>query len=97
MPLPTLLDAQAHLRVSGDAIKVQRCLDAAIQAAADYLNRDLPWLDDAGIPVDVPAPVAAAILLITAHLYDQRLTGVALLQYPSAEAALLYPYRAMGV
>lgn len=97
MALPTLADAQAHLRVSGDEDKVGQCLAAAIGAAADYLGRPIPWLDEGGFEIDVPEPVHAAILLITASLYDERHIGRALLQYPSAEAALLHPYRLLGV
>lgn len=97
MALPSLADAHAHLRVSGDEVRVQACLDAAIAVAEDYLDRPLPWTDDDGFIVDVPAPVSAAILLITATLYDRRHTGTPILQYPMAEAALLHPYRLMGI
>lgn len=97
MSMPTLADAHAHLRVSGDDEKVAQCLSAAIAAAADYLGRPVPWTDEDGHELDVPDPVHAAILLITATLYDSRHTGRPLLQYPGAEAALLYPYRLLGV
>lgn len=97
MALPTLADAHAHLRVSGDDDRVLACLNAAISVAADYLGRPIPWTDADGLIVEVPAPVSAAILLITADLYDRRHTGKPVLQYPNADAALLHPYRQMGI
>jgi len=97
MALPTLADAHAHLRISGDDERVQSCLDAAIAVAADYIGVTIPWEDEDGVLVDVPAPVSAAILLLTATLYDRRHTGTPILQYPMAEATLLHPYRVMGI
>ncbi len=72
MPVLTLAQAKADLRVDGDADddNVQGLLDAAIQSASDRINRPIPWSDDNGDPVDVPAAVNAAIRLELRALYD---------------------------
>lgn len=72
MPVLTFAQAKADLRVDGDADddKVQELLDAAIQSASDRINRPIPWDDDDGAPVDVPAAVNAAIRLELRALYD---------------------------
>lgn len=72
MPVPTLAEARLDLRVTGTAqdAKIQRLLNAAIRSASEYLNRPIPWTDDAGNPVEVPETVYAAIMLELRALFD---------------------------
>jgi len=70
-PLVTMTDAKAHLRIRDtdhDAdvtIKLAQATDAIL----DYLTKsaDPAWTD-----VTVPLPVQAAILVMLAHLYEDR-------------------------
>lgn len=89
MPVLTLAQAKADLRVDSDDDddNVQGLLDAAIQSASDRINRAIPWLDDEGAPVDVPAAVNAAIRLELRALYNDP-DGV----HSRAFECLLAPY-----
>jgi uncharacterized phage protein (predicted DNA packaging) len=86
----SLEDVKAHLRVlhdDEDAL-IQRMADAAEALVAVYLGDDLPD--------PTPAPVEAAILLLTADLYEnrERQTDKPLSEN-STYALLLNPYRSM--
>lgn len=72
MPVLSLAEAKEDLGVEGsvDDARVQALLDAAIQAASDYINRPIPWTDDTGAEVEVPPAVNAAIRLELRALYD---------------------------
>ncbi|CDM23862.1 hypothetical protein BN940_06976 [Castellaniella defragrans 65Phen] len=91
--MTTLQQAKDHLRVDGDDedTLIGSMIDAATQAALDYLNLD-------AIPDPVPAPVEAAILLQVGDLYANREAGGDK-QYFTNETyrRLLDPYREMGV
>lgn len=62
----TLVQAKQHLRVthSLEDTLIQACIDAAAAHIAKYLGDDMPD--------PVPAPVDAAVLLLTADLYVNR-------------------------
>lgn len=72
MPLPTVDDLKRHLRIRHgmEDADLQMKLHVAIDQAAEYLDRDIPWLAEEqpteGGPVleDVPFSVQAAILLL---------------------------------
>jgi hypothetical protein len=90
----TLDDVKTYLRVDDDGVEdatIQAMLDAATQAALDYLNLD-------ALPDPVPAPVDAAILLMTGDLYAnrERQSDTQLFANETYER-LLAPYRVMGV
>ncbi|WP_343728518.1 head-tail connector protein [Duganella sp.] len=72
MPILTLEEAKADLRVDSDDADetIQALLDAAIQSASDRINRPIPWQDEDGADVEVPASVNAAIRLELRALYD---------------------------
>jgi hypothetical protein len=71
VPVLTLEEAKLDLRVDGDDADamVQSLLDAAIGSASGRINRPIPWLDEDGAEVDVPAAVNAAIRLELRALY----------------------------
>lgn len=89
MSVLTLAQAKADLRIDSDDddANVQGLLDAAIQSAADRINRPIPWADEEGAEVDVPAPVNAAIRLELRALYGDP-DGV----HGRAFNCLLVPY-----
>lgn len=91
--MTTLQQAKDHLRVDGDDedTLIESMIDAATQAALDYLNLD-------ELPDPTPAPVEAAILLKVGDLYANREAGGDK-QYFVNETyrRLLDPYREMEI
>ena len=102
MTVLTLPEVKAHLRVDHDAedVLISGMIDAAEDYVSRYLERPLPWEDEDGRPVPVPAAVRAAILLIVGDLYAHReaqFVGTSHAENP-AVMRLLAPYRTnMGV
>ena len=97
MAVLTLDEIKAHLRLDGSAEDAQLTLlgEAAEDYATQYLGRSLPWLDDEGAPVPVPASVRAALLLVIGDLYENRegaFVGVSRVDNPTV-LRLLTPYR----
>ena len=95
--MPTLEQAKAHLRVDHtheDAL-IQSMIDAATQSVANHLDMHVDDMEDY---IDMPAPVAAAILLRVADLYENReaVTDRSLYDNPTF-ARLLAPYRSLSV
>lgn len=72
MAVLSLAEAKEDLGIVGneDNARVQALLDAAIESAAGYIKRSIPWNDEEGNPVEVPAAVNAAIRLELRALYD---------------------------
>lgn len=95
MAVVTLAEVKAHLRVihDSDDSLIDLYIAAAEQQAADFLHRSVPWVDDEGVPVEVPAPIKAAVLLIVGGLYEGAEGAGAL---SSAVQSLLWPYRMQG-
>ncbi|WP_287030046.1 head-tail connector protein [Pseudomonas sp. UBA6310] len=103
MPLPTVDDLKRHLRIRHgmEDADLQMKLSAAVDQAAQYLNRDIPWLapvqPEDGEPhyAEVPFSVHAAILILAAELYANRersVTGTIYTPIPTA-MNLLTPFR----
>lgn len=97
MAVVTLDEAKTHLRIDHDAEDelIGTYLAAATQSAADFIHRPIPWTDGEGAPVEVPAPVKAAILLILGDLYahrEGRFVGTTPADNPAVQM-LLWPYR----
>ena len=97
MAVLTLDEIKSHLRLDGSAEDDHLALlnDAARDYASQHLNRPLPWLDDLGASVPVPASVKAALLLIIGDLYENRegaFVGVNRVDNPTV-LRLLTPYR----
>lgn len=95
----TLDDAMMYLRVTHDVedASIQDMIDAATDAAADYLN-----LTTSELTAAMPAPVKAAILLQVADLYENRerqASGEGATAYYQNRTyeRLLNPYRVMAV
>ena len=98
MSILTTLELKQHLRLDGadeDGL-LATYKDAAEGYVAQYLNRPVPWGDDAdGNEVAVPAQVKAAALLVAGDLDANRessLVGVTHSENPAVKA-LLDPYR----
>lgn len=72
MAIVDLTAAKMHLRVDGsdDDQLIQSLLKAAIGSTSNYLNRSIPWKDEAGSDVEVPEEVNAAIITELRALYD---------------------------
>lgn len=100
MAAVTLDEVKAHLRVDGsseDALLTLQ-LDAAQDAAAQYLNRPIPWTNAEGQAVDVPASVKVAILLILGALYANReAQSERKLEENQTVRFLLDPYRLLSL
>lgn len=106
VPLPTAL---AHLRAAGagEDELITGYLEAAEEAAADYLNRQLyatqgdldaaVTAGTAGVdPLVISPVVRSAVLLTLGHLYTNRedvVAGVSVVELPLGARSLLRPKR----
>lgn len=76
MPVVTLDQVKKHLRLCLNDAEENDHLDliisAAVSHASQYIDRPIPWTDQAGELVPVPPDVKAAILLIIGDLYENR-------------------------
>lgn len=102
MAVLTLDEIKAHLRLDGNEEDAQLTLlsDAAEDYATQYMGRSLPWLDDEGAPVPVPASVRAALLLVIGDLYENRegaFVGVSRVDNPTVERLLHFYRVGLGV
>lgn len=102
MPLPTLDDLKRHLRIRHDMDDedLQAKLDAAIENAAQFINRTIPWQDEEGNDVDVPSSVRLAILMIAAELRlnrEQSVVGTTYTKIPQAENMLHFYRVGLGI
>jgi len=102
MPLPTLADLKVHLRIRHDAddADLQDKLDAAIDYAAQFIDRPIPWQDEAGADVEVPKSVGLAIKIIAAEYYANReesVVGTIYTKIPKAENMLHFYRVGLGV
>lgn len=102
MPLPTLADLKAHLHIRHDAddTDLQDKLDAAIDYAAQFIDRPIPWTDEEGAAVEVPKSVALAIKIIAAEYYANReesVVGTIYTKTPKAENMLHFYRVGLGV
>lgn len=96
--------AKQHLNVdiSDDDLLIELYIVAARENAENYLNRTIPWLDDASppAPVAVPSAIIVALLLDIGDMYENREAQVmaVTLNQNKAWIAKLTPYRlCMGV
>ena len=104
MPVLTLDEIKTHLRIElEDDSRNAELLSleaAAVDHAAQFIGRSIPWLDELDAPVNVPASVKAAIKLFIADLDQHRENTVVGVTYSSRQAAesLLHFYRVgMGI
>lgn len=104
MPVLTLEEIKQQLRMeldddSRDA-ELLSLEAAAVDHAAQYIGRAIPWLDQQDAPVEVPASVKAAIKLFIADLDQHRENTIVGTIVANREAAenLLHFYRVgMGI
>lgn len=70
----TLPEVKAHLRVEHDEedALIEQMARAAEDYVSQFLNRPVPWADDDGVEVEVPASVRAAALMVVSGLYYHR-------------------------
>jgi uncharacterized phage protein (predicted DNA packaging) len=89
-------DLKAHLRIlhGEEDGYLQSVLDVAIDQAAQYLDRPIPWALE-GVEQPVPASVTHAVLMLAAELYENREASVNGLSYTVTPTvrSLLNPYR----
>lgn len=102
MPMPTLADLKAHLRIRHikEDDDLQMKLDAATDHASQFIGRTIPWVDADGVVVDVPNSVRLAILIIAAELYANReeaVVGTIYTKIPKAENMLHFYRVGLGV
>ncbi len=70
-------------------------LEAAVEFAAGYCNRTIPWHAPNGDQVSVPKSIRQAILLLVGDFYENRegqITGMSRSDNPAVER-LLHPWR----
>ncbi|MGA0587269.1 head-tail connector protein [Dyella sp. KRB-257] len=102
MTEPVSLDeAKLHLRVddTADDSLITPLITAAREHVEKFIKRPVPWQDEAGADVAVPASIKVAILLIVGDLYANRegqFVGVARVHNPTLDR-LLWPYRELAV
>jgi len=104
MTVLTLDEIKTHLKIelddaSRDAELSQFELEA-VDYCAQYIGRTIPWLDDLGAAVDVPASIKRAMLLLIAD-YDQvrenTAVGVSIAKTEAAENILHFYRVGMGI
>lgn len=97
----TLPEVKAHLRVLHDAEDdvITGMAQAAEDYVSQYLNRPVPWTDDDEKPVEVPASVRNAALLVVADLYQNRgaTTSETINENPAVENLLHFYRVGLGV
>lgn len=97
----TLPEVKAHLRVRHDAEDdvIVGMAQATEDYVSQYLNRPVPWNDDDGEPVEIPASVRSAALLVVSDLYRNRgaTTSEAVNENPAVENLLHFYRVGLGV
>lgn len=104
MAVLTLTEIKQHLRMdeaeTDEDAHLERLSDAAQDYAEQYLGRAIPWKDDDGNSVDVPASVFHALLILVAELYEnreQRVIGSIVQENPTVERLLHFYRVGMGI
>lgn len=105
MSLPDLAALKWHLRLDPEPDTesdphLQDTLDDAIDHAAQYLGRPIPWTAEDASEAPVPGSVRAAILLIAADLHENRegqFVGVSVADNPTMERLLHFYRVGLGV
>jgi uncharacterized phage protein (predicted DNA packaging) len=96
----TLDEAKLHLRVddTSDDTLITTLITAAREHVEKFIKRTVPWQDESGADVDVPASIKVAVLLIVGDLYANRegqFVGVTRVDNPTVDR-LLWPYRELA-
>lgn len=99
MAVLTLDEIKQHLKMELDDdsrnAELERFEAEALDHAAQYIGRPIPWMDAAGVAVEVPASIKAALKLIIGDLDQLRENTVAGTIVSSREYAerLMHFYR----
>lgn len=100
----TLGEVKMHLRIEGNENSEDDYLNELIEAAHDYvqmyLGRDVPWQDEDGQDVPIPAGVKHAALLIIGDLYQNReaqFVGAIVAENRAADALLHFHRVGIGI
>lgn len=104
MAVLTLDEIKQHLRMelddaSRDA-ELQALEAAAVDHAAQFIGRAIPWQDDAAVDVPVPASIKAAVKLLIADLDQHRentVIGTIVANRKAAENLLHFYRVGMGI
>lgn len=104
MPVLTLDEIKTHLRIElEDDSRNAELLSleaAAVDHAAQFIGRSIPWMDELDAPVNVPASVKAALKLLIADLDQHRentIVGTIVANRKAAETLLHFYRVGMGV
>ena len=104
MPVLTLDEIKTHLRIELDDdsrnAELLSLEAAAVDHAAQFIGRSIPWLGELDAPVNVPASVKAAIKLFIADLDQHRentIVGTIVANRKAAETLLHFYRIGMGV
>jgi len=101
MSFITIEQAKRQMQIDDDLEDdetIQECIDDAIQVAADFLNRPIPWeFNNENSPPSpkVPGSVRRGILYLMTEFYQVRKAGnvAAVITPDAAVTAMLFPYR----
>ena len=100
----TLSEIKTHLRIEQNEDAENEYLNDLADAVHDYvqnyLNRDVPWKDEDGQDVPIPAGVKHAALLIIGDLYEHReakFVGTIVTDNRAADALLHFHRVGIGI
>jgi len=104
MTVLTLEEIRTHLKMEPDDAsrdaELLRLEAQALDYAAQYTGRTIPWLDDSGGEVAVPASIKGAMLLLVGEFDQVReasVVGVAYSRIPTVENLLHFYRVGLGV
>ena len=102
MGVLTLDQIKTHLKIELDDdtrdAELEDLLNEATDIAAQFIDRPIPWTDDLGAEVAVPAGILSAIKLIIGGLDQQRESAVVGAAYnvTGDVERILWPHRVMS-
>lgn len=104
MPVLTLDEIKQHLKMELDDDsrneELARFEAEALDHAAQYLGRPLPWTDEAGTAVEVPASIKAALKLLIGdfdQLRENTVVGTIVSNRQYAERLMHFYRVGMGI
>lgn len=104
MAVITLDEIKTHLRLelsdTSQDEELTRLEAVAVDAAAQFIGRSIPWQDETGADVAVPESVKQALLIMIAGFDQQREDSVIAASYtkiPTAENMLHFYRVGLGI
>lgn len=94
-----------HLRLgtaeaNAEAELLTRLSEAAQDYVEQYLGRAIPFVDNEGVELPLPASVKSAILLVVGDLYENRegqFVGVSAVENPAVDRLLHFYRKGLGI